>query len=180
MHPQPRLPSELLQPSHAFAWLTAAKFEEDRTVLDAAGGLLLPGDKLCPAPPPCSSRVDIRNPAPGSCRHAPNSFPLTSFRMRVHCRRRPRDARTTFFSARTTSIPQGAPFSFRSHFRFAHCRDLGSSSDRVSQGQPLSAVPMLWERQRAVMEPGGGRLPRHSPLGGGTPPWPRQGRGSAP
>jgi hypothetical protein len=34
-------------------------------------------------------------------------------------------------------------------------------------GQPLSAVPMLWARPRAVFEPGGGRLPRHSPLGSG-------------
>ena len=30
---------------------------------------------------------------------------------------------------------------------------------------------MLWERQRAVMGPGGGRLPRHSPLGGGRAPY---------
>jgi hypothetical protein len=33
--------------------------------------------------------------------------------------------------------------------------------------QPLSAVPTLWARPRAVIELGGGRLPRHSPLGGG-------------
>ena len=33
--------------------------------------------------------------------------------------------------------------------------------------QPLSAVPTLWARPRAVNESGGGRLPRHSPLGGG-------------
>ena len=35
------------------------------------------------------------------------------------------------------------------------------------QWQPLSAVPTLWARPRAVIELGGGRLPRHSPLGGG-------------
>ena len=33
--------------------------------------------------------------------------------------------------------------------------------------QPLSAVPTLWARPRAVIELGGGRPPRHSPLGGG-------------
>ena len=33
--------------------------------------------------------------------------------------------------------------------------------------QPLSAVPILWAWLRAVIEWGGGRLPRHSPLGGG-------------
>ena len=33
--------------------------------------------------------------------------------------------------------------------------------------QPLSAVPTLWGRLRVVNELGGGRLPRHSPLGGG-------------
>jgi len=32
---------------------------------------------------------------------------------------------------------------------------------------PPSAVPTLWARSRAVSESGGGRLPRHSPLGGG-------------
>ena len=37
-------------------------------------------------------------------------------------------------------------------------------------GHPLSAVPTPWERPRAVIEPGGGRLPRHSPLGGGRAP----------
>ena len=35
------------------------------------------------------------------------------------------------------------------------------------RGGPLSAVPTLWERPRAVIELGGGRPPRHSPLGGG-------------
>ena len=33
--------------------------------------------------------------------------------------------------------------------------------------QPLSAVPTLWARPRAVIELGGGRLPHRSPLGGG-------------
>jgi hypothetical protein len=33
--------------------------------------------------------------------------------------------------------------------------------------QPLSAVPTLWGRLRVVNESGGGRPPRHSPLGGG-------------
>jgi hypothetical protein len=33
--------------------------------------------------------------------------------------------------------------------------------------QPLSAIPTLWARPRAVIELGGGRLPRHIPLGGG-------------
>ena len=37
---------ELPQALHASMWLTAANFEEDRTVLDAAGGTLIPGDKL--------------------------------------------------------------------------------------------------------------------------------------
>ena len=32
---------------------------------------------------------------------------------------------------------------------------------------PLSAVPTLWEQPRAVIELGGGRLPRDSPPGGG-------------
>ena len=36
--------------------------------------------------------------------------------------------------------------------------------------QPLSAVPTPWERLRAVIEPGGGRPPRDSPLGGGRAP----------
>ena len=31
----------------------------------------------------------------------------------------------------------------------------------------LSTVPTLWARPRAVIELGGGRPPRHSPLGGG-------------
>jgi hypothetical protein len=35
------------------------------------------------------------------------------------------------------------------------------------QWQPLSAVPTLWGRLRVVNESGGGRPPRHSPLGGG-------------
>ena len=37
----------------------------------------------------------------------------------------------------------------------------------VNCGHLLSAVPMPWERPRAVIELGGGRPPRHSPLGGG-------------
>ena len=36
-----------------------------------------------------------------------------------------------------------------------------------SKCQPLSAVPTPWERLRAVIELGGGRPPRDSPLGGG-------------
>ena len=39
-----------------------------------------------------------------------------------------------------------------------------------SKCQPLSAVPTPWERLRAVIELGGGRPPRDSPLGGGRAP----------
>ena len=49
-----------------------------------------------------------------------------------------------------------------------------------SKCQPLSAVPTQWERLRAVIELGGGRPPRDSPLGGGRALWKvRSGEGAS-